>query len=616
MTVLDHNHDVEEEERDAFLIDQRTKALASVYQLADSIIAGENITVKVGQASTQTPAWTTGAEIFINSSAIDVDDFDDLVRMHGLNFHELSHVLYTPRAGTNLAQWCMEEGFMPAFNVLEDQRIESMITVKYPSTAPWLTAAVMRWVTGEPSALETGYLFVRGRRYLPGELRGMLRSTFKYRDLLADIDKTVDAYRLLVFPTDYEQAKPLISHMQEILNRLGRDMPSDPNGHSDNPWHVCDKGRPAPVKEQRALRDRMGTESKKDSESSEQGEGKGESTPIEGTSGDTDSGSTTSSDTSEQAQESSPGSGTAENNASHDKARERVQEMLESLLNSDEVADDIRRTRKSIENATGTAALPQARHWDMEPLSDFVLMERRLTQTMLMLQEEAEPGWHRREDFGRLNVVRWTIERDVTEAFDRWDEGVADAVDIEAVILLDASGSMGPIIEQASNAMWALKRAFDAVDISTTVIAYDGTSETLYDSQERATLSVRQPAKGGGTNPLTALSQSARIFASSPRRHKLLIALTDGAWSGGQDHLGMSSEDYIKRMNDDGVFTALGFIDPIHDYHIEMGVDMDALVASNRHGCKMASLASGQNLVPFISDIVTGLIRSRIRSAR
>ena len=616
MTVLDHTHDVEEEERDAFLIDQRTKALASVYQLADSIIAGENITVKVGQANTQTPAWTTGAEIFINSSAIDVDDFDDLVRLHGLNFHELSHVLYTPRAGTNLAQWCMEEGFMPAFNVLEDQRIESMITVKYPSTAPWLTAAVMRWVTGEPSALETGYLFVRGRRYLPGELRGMLRSTFKYRDLLADIDKIVDAYRLLVFPTDYEQAKPLISRMQEILNRLGRDMPSDPNGHSDNPWHVCDKGRPAPVKEQRALRDRMGSESKKDSESSEQGEGKGESTPIEGMSGDTDQVSSTPSDTDDQGQESSAGTGTAQNNAAHDKARERIQEMLESLLNSDEVTDDIKRTRKSIETATGTAALPQSRHWDMEPLSDFVLMERRLTQTMLMLQEEAEPGWHRREDFGRLNVVRWTIERDVTEAFDRWDEGVTDAVDIEAVILLDASGSMGPIIEQASNAMWVLKRAFDAVDISTTVIAYDGTSETLYDSQERATLSVRQPAKGGGTNPLTALSQSARIFASSPRRHKLLITLTDGAWSAGYDHLGMSSEDYIRRMNDDGVLTALGFIDPIYDYHIEMGVDMDDLVASNRHGCQIASLASGQNLVPFISDIVTGLIRSRIRSAR
>lgn len=623
MTALDYNIDTETEEdgqRDAFLVDQRMKALASVYQLADSIIAGENINVKVGESSAQAPAWTTGTEIFINSSALDIDDFDDLVRLHGLNFHELSHVLYTPRQGTNLAQYCMEEGLMPAFNLLEDQRIESMITTKYPSTAPWLTAAVMRWVTSEPSAMDKGYLFVRGRRYLPGELRGMLRSMFERRDLLSDIDRIVDTYRLLVFPTDYDAAKPLIERMQRILNELGSTMPSDPNGHCESPWHICDKGRPAPVKEQRSLRDRMGRESsKKDSEPTEKAEGEGSATDVDGMSGDNeDAGdsSTPSSLPSEQAQDSSPGTGTAENNPAHDRAREQVKKMLDDLLNSSEVTDDIKRTRKTIENSVGAAPLPQARFWNVEPMPDYVFMERRLTQTMMLLQEEAEPGWHRREDFGRLNVVRWTIERDVTEAFDRWDEGVTDAVDIEAVILLDASGSMSGIMEEASNAMWVLKRAFDAVDISTTVIAYDGSSETLYDSQERATLSVRQPSKGGGTNPIGALSQAARIFDGSRRKNKMLITLTDGQWSRGQDQFGLSSEDYIKRMGESGVVTALGFIDSLLQDRINAGVDIEDLVERNRHNCQIAGLADGTNLVPFISDIVTGLIRSRIRGAR
>ena len=620
MTVLDHDIDEQEEERDAFLIDQRMKALASVYQLADSIIAGESISVKVGTSSSEVPAWTTGTEIFINSSAINIDDFDDLVRLHGLNFHELSHVLYTPRQGTQLAQYCLEENLMPAFNVLEDQRIESLITVKYPSTAPWLTAAIMRWVTAEPSALENGYLFVRGRRYLPGELRGMLRSTFAQRDLLADIDRVVDAYRLLVFPTDYDAAKLLIERMQMILNQLGASMPSDPNGHSEAPYHVCDKGRPAPVKEQRSLRDRMGNESsKKDSESTEKGQGEGAVADVDGLSGDTEDGTDaapTSSQPDERAQDSSPGQGSADADPRHDQARERVKEMLKDLLNSSEVTDDIKRTRKSIEKSAGAQALPYTRYYATEPLPDYVLMERRLTQTMLLLQEEAEPGWHRREDFGRLNVVRWTIEREVTEAFDRWDEGIADAVDIEAVILLDASGSMGPIINEASNAMWVLKRAFDAVEISTTVIAYDGSSETLYASQDRANLSVRQPAKGGGTNPLDALSQAARIFDGSRRAHKLLITLTDGQWSGGYDRLGLSSEDYIQRMGESGVVTALGFIDYNLQDRIDLGADLDALVESHRHKCRIAGLASGDNLVPFIGDIVTGMIRSRIRSAR
>ena len=621
MTILEHDIETEEEERDAFLIDQRMKALASVYQLADSIIAGERITVKVGAASTKTPAWTTGTEIFINTSALDIDDFDDLVRLHGLNFHELSHVLYTPRQGTNLAQYCIDEGYMPAFNLLEDQRIESMITTKYPSTAPWLTAAVMRWIASDAGALGMGYLCVRGRRYLPGQLRGMLRSTFEHRELLPEIDRIVDAYRLLVFPTDYDAAKTLIAQMHRVLNKMGSTMPSDPNGHCESPWHICDKGRPAPVKEQRGLRDRMGSESsKKDTEDTEKAEGEGGPADLDGMSGETsdpsDSSPSSSSSPADQGQDSSAGDGSAESNPVHDQVREQVKKMLDDLLNSEEVTDDIKRTRKSIETSMGAASLPRSKHFELEPLPDYVFMERRLTQTMTLLQEEAEPGWHRREDFGRLNVVRWTIERDVTEAFDRWDEGVTDAVDIEAVILLDASGSMNCSITQASNAMWVLKRAFDAVDISTTVIAYDGSSETLYDSQERATLSVRQPNKGGGTNPVDALNQASRIFSASRRTHKLLIVLTDGQWAYGADRFGLSSNDYIQRMGEDGVVTALGYIDSLLQDRIEQGVDVDYLIEANRHNCRIAGLADGNNLVPFISDIVTGLIRSRIRNAR
>lgn len=620
MRTFYKEHDVERQERDAFLIDQRMKALASVYQLADSIIAREQVSVKVGvSGNTAIPAWTTGAEIFINASALDVDDFDDLVSMHGLNFHELSHVLYSPRQGTNLLQYCIEEHLMPAFNILEDQRIESLITTKYPSTAPWLTAAVLRWVTRESSALDRGYMFVRGRRYLPGELRGSLRSMFNRQDLLSEIDRIVDTYRLLVFPTDYDTAKPLIADMQRILEQVGSTTP-DPNGHSEAPWHVCDKGRPAPVKEQRGLRDRMGTESKQDDtveDSTDDGEGQGESAEMSGLAGDTDDAAATTDDNHDEvSDDSSPATGTGDSSAQADKIREQMQRMLDVLLTSQEVTDDIERTRRSIEASAGAVSLPRSKHMSREPLADFALMERRLTQTMTLLQEEAEPGWHRREDFGRLNVVRWAIERDPEEAFDRWDEGVTDAVDIEAVILLDASGSMNGIIEEASNAMWALKRAFDAVEISTTVIAYDNHSETLYDSQERATLSVRIPAKGGGTNPSDGLNQAARIFSGSGRKHKLLVTLTDGAWASGHDRFNLCSEDYIRRMNDDGVITALGFIDPILDYHLEMGYDMDEMLAANRHGCQTVQFAHGENLVPFISDIVTGMIRSRIRSAR
>lgn len=626
MTILDHDIDSEVDEQDALLIDERMKALASVYQLADSVLAGETIRVNVGAArGTQAPAWTSGTEIFINTSQIGVEDFEDIVRLHGLNFHELSHVLYTPRAGTVLAKHCIENDMMPAFNMLEDQRIESLLTTKYPSTAPWLTAAVMRWVTHDVRAIDRGYLFVRGRRYLPGELRGLMRSLFCRQDLLAEIDSIVDAYRLLVFPTDYDRAKYLIERMQYILRQLGQDMPSDPNGHSCAPWHIADSGRPAPVKEQRNLRDRMGTEKSEkaesgDNESEDQDDDSKADGAMSGKSDQGDEGSAPStSDLDDQSGEMTADSseaGTEAGNHHHDEARERVKDMLDDLLSSPEVREDVRRTQRSLDTSTGANVLTRARNYDMEPLPAYALMERRLTQTMLTLQEEAEPGWHRREDFGRLNVVRWTIERDVTEAFDRWDEGVTDAVDIEAVIMLDASGSMGAIMVEAFNAMWVLKRAFDSVDISTTVIAYDGTSEVLYDSQERATPMVRYAPKGGGTDPVDGLNQAMRILSASQRANKMLIILTDGEWSLPLDQFDLTSEDYIKRMNEAGVLTALGYIDGFLSDRIEAGADIHTLVENNRHQCRIAGIASGDTLVPFISDIVTGLIRDRIRGAR
>ena len=458
--IPDDLADEEEMERDALLIDERMKALASVYQLADSVLSGEKISVKFGPVpNTMAPAWTTGTEIFVNTATIGLEDFEDIVRLHGLNFHELSHVLYTPRAGTVLAKFCLENDLMPAFNLLEDQRIESLLTTKYPSTAPWLTAAVMRWVTADPKAIDAGYLFVRGRRYLPGELRGLLRAMFSDQSLLPKVDRIVDAYRLLVFPTDYDAAKTLIREMQEILDKMGRDMPRDPNGHTECPWHLPDNGRPAPVKEQRKLRDNMGKESSGGNkpQPAQPGEEKGNS--HDGSGGNDSRPSSERPDSELGANGGSAGDGDDSNRDQiRSDAREKVKDMLDDLLRSDEVVDDVRRTRRSIESSTGESVLKKAVVQDIEPKGDYVLMERRLTQTMTLLQEEAEPGWHRREDFGRLNVVRWAIERDVTEAFDRWDEGVTDAVDIEAVIMLDVSGSMGAVITDAKRVTALIKR--------------------------------------------------------------------------------------------------------------------------------------------------------------
>lgn len=630
--------EVIEEGLDAIEVDERMKALAGVYQTADTVIAGERVKVSVGRFNnTEIPAWTTGVEIMINAEQVNTRDFEDLVRLHGLNFHELAHVLYSPRAGTTLMQWASENYYMPAFNILEDQRIESLLTMRYPSTVPWLTATVMRWVVNRPEAMDTGYLMVRGRRYLPGRLRGILRSQFAEPGLLHRIDKVVDAYRVLAFPSDYEQAKPLIREMHDILFELNRKTPKDPNGHSEAPYHVCDKGRPVSVKEQRQLRDQMGSEQQPGSPQ--------DSTPQEG--GDSDSSpssspseepkeSTASQDSNDSSSGGAAGSSehdedsrdlfSAKRDAQRESARRDIEEMFDDLLDRSDVQSDIRRTQKAIAEATGSEVIRRAPAVDhVDAIPEFAVMAHQLTNTLLRLREEAEPGWHRRVDSGRLNVVRWVVDRDPEEAFDRWDEGVADAVNIEAVILLDASGSMNGVINEAYNAMWVLKRAFDTVEISSTVIVYDEINDILYGSDESATAAVRVALnKGGGTDPTRGLQQAARILGNSSKSQKLLIVLTDGEWFSSVDDYGMSADNYIARMNDVGVTTALGFMVEANPEIYKIGEgwvpatpeDVAQKIRENAHGCRLVAPADGHNLVPFISGIVTDMIRTKIRTSR
>ena len=57
-----------------------------------------------------------------------------VANLRGLNFHELSHILYTPRQGSEIVTWVKENDLFKAFNALEDQRIETLFTSRFPST--------------------------------------------------------------------------------------------------------------------------------------------------------------------------------------------------------------------------------------------------------------------------------------------------------------------------------------------------------------------------------------------------------------------------------------------------------------------------------------------------
>ena len=246
----------------------RLTKMAQVFTRADSTLALKPINVHIVNQEGGAPAWSSASDIYFNASHINADfDVQQLLAINGLNFHELAHVRYTPRNGSDICQWVIENNYWSAFNALEDQRIETLMTSRFPSTVNWFVATVAQYLLNTPEAFTTSYALLRGRRYLPVDIRRMSREAFKAQELVPAIVEVVDSYRTLIYPRDTERAKELIERFNDILKSMppikgDNGLPDeeqtakgklhDPNGHDDRPFngHESSDSRPAPKEEQ------------------------------------------------------------------------------------------------------------------------------------------------------------------------------------------------------------------------------------------------------------------------------------------------------------------------------------------------------------------------------
>jgi len=209
------------------------------------------------------------------------------------------------------------------------------------------------------------------------------------------------------------------------------------------------------------------------------------------------------------------------------------------------------------------------------PSLEAVSAAKSFANELMRLKADFDPGWNRRTDVGRLNVQQYMSGAELDECFDEWDNGREDAVDVECVILMDASGSMGNLIKPTFESMWAIKRAMDKINASTTVIKFENDIELVYSANERATHLVRSGHSGGGTEVLGGLAYAKSVLAESNRAIKICIAITDGYWYDGKQ-----ADEILQQLRRGGVLTALAFIDTGYYNSDQLTIDS--------HGCEVA----------------------------
>lgn len=607
------------------------------------IMAERAIRARVTPAGThEAPAWSTSNTITFNADKLgDLTTPMQVASFKGLQVHELCHILFTPRNGSAIARWVKDNHLHKYFNMLEDQRIETLWSALYPSTIPWLKATIYQHLLSDGADWSLQYALVGGRKFVNPQIRRTLRDKFKRQDLVAELKSVIDSYRTLTFtsPADVETAKPLIKRYAEILKEVGVN--EEPEGGSgegegETPKGGCTlggscggkgeyeptpTGRPLKKSEQDKAKDKaentpvtdeddvepleddkddadltdddfdFGDPSDDDFEESEDGDDEGDDTDPEGegsgsdpdgedeSEGETetdgegegegeDSDSDSDSDDDSEGEPTDPdkqggnSAGAGQENAPEAppvSAQDLLKDALDNLLDiyGDQLADDISRISGELQLVGNRAEPPRDSKWTTgSTTADARKGAYEFGRALEQLKVQYDPNWETEVEAGRLNIDRFMQDDvDLSEAFDRWDMGREDAVDIECVILLDKSGSMSQEIGMAYQSMWGIKSALDKVDASCTVVTFGSTAEVLYHANDKATQDLRSGGCGGGTDPLHALKYAQDVLANSARAVKLAIFITDGEWSQSD-----KCDEVVKTLREGGVLTALAYI--------------------------------------------------------
>ena len=582
-------------------------SFCSVFQKADRILTNLSIDVFLNDVVEQdSPAWNDGKNVTFNSSKIVSLDEDTVTSLHGLNYHELAHLLFTPRAGTALGKWVMERKTIKhesvwqdyqgnthtntweevgladpqraqAFNILEDCRAEHYLTLKYPSVRPFLVATIGEYIAKHQDDFADNFVLLAGRKYfsLAGRQYSFMAYAEKYGvEQAKQVYSICAEYRTLVYPRDYTRGQELIEQLMAIL-------PENLKGHTGCGGRPAIRnGKPAGENEQKTLVDLDSERDQFDTNGfgySDKGNGDGEF--------DKD---------------------TKDFNTNKDEEiLESIEQAVQRAKSDGSLKQKVSETIKAISKDSSTKSILGKGQGTLdEPTQAEITASRLFGQELERIRIECDPAWELERPTGKLNVRR-AMNADVNEIgklFDRWTMGNED-YDIECCIALDRSGSMWNQIGSASRSAWVIKRAIEKINGRVTVMTFNTESRVLYSADQKASATDALIAhSSGGTDPHYAILESQRIFEQSKARTKLLFLLTDGAFSN-------KSDRNIETMNENGVFTSVIFLGSEEYSHNVMS--NPETIASYSHGAQnFRAIGKPSDLVKVAKDVVRHTIKA------
>ena len=534
----------------------RFSAITSVYQLTDRVLTNRDLEVEVTTSeedvngAQDSVAWSDGQKITFNLSRVTNLSDEDLISLNGLNYHELSHIIYTPRSGSELVTRLAENNLITAFNMLDDQRIESLMSARYPATIPYFTKAFLEYVL-DSGDIAGVFPLARGRKFLPLELRQEIATRFASRagiGITRKVANIIDEYRNLVLPADQDRAFDLIKEYASILN-----IKDKPKGGEGGEGGDGENGTPSPDGDDEGVCRKGGCSGRKPMR-------KGRIAPKQDQENAVTKSQSNDKDSGDELDDLTDLDNFApQNEGENDEVMEKINKEITDIINNSEVKKDIERVRNSIkEQNKALRTIRKASFLEVEVEPEDSVASNKFAQELEQLRIDLDSRWSNHHASGRVNIkeaMNFNVTK-IDRLFDRWNPSENDVLDIESVILTDISGSMASDIKATLRSTWVIKRALEAIDGKVTGYLFNHKSFRLFDSSEKAQpRHYRAVNATGSTNPEDALVEARDILTASTAKTRILFIITDGIWDYAND-----SDRHIKALREKGVITVLVFL--------------------------------------------------------
>jgi hypothetical protein len=595
---IEYDKELEQERLEEHI--NKLQAVGAVYGRTDRILTAEPVEVRVeDDKEMDTTAYNDGKNIVFNAHLIEDVDDKTIISLNGFNYHEVGHVLYTPRGGSEFGKTVKRENLEKAFNVLEDARIERLLIAKYPSVAPFMEASCLEYLLkGDSTEFGAYFPLFTGRKYLDIELRQEIADRFIKDfgvELAILIASIVHEYRTLVYPRDFDRGLELLRAMADVVGREATNevngkpiIPNGNGGHIDRA--VQDKGRMKGDKEQKAQQDKA--------TNNESGDGAGEQLDDPADTNTNIDGDSTSF--------GRKGKDEADDNV----LRKDIQERLDNLSKNDDVQQGAREVRKAInDNNERRSAIKQGAYSNQQVSAQVSASARAFGVALERVRIDNDPMWELEQPMGRLNIGRAMRAdiNDMDKVFDRWSEGNSNN-DIDAIVLVDTSGSMSWQIQRTMESAWVIKRGIERINGRVSVYKFNHDSRLIYSANDKAQpTEYRYVNSSGGTNPYKALLEARRQLLNSKRGVRMLFIVTDGEWDMTEDN-----NKIISDLTKDGVQTSVVYLGSLKGWNMNDRAEYEARVERYRHGAKhFREVEEPNQMVLVAKDIVKATMSAR-----